>query len=404
MPATASLTPKLIKSREQIGKAPWCLTVPPHLSSTGRQQRLFFPTKKAATLTAEQFRARQDNFGISLIAMTPARIAEAAEAFNLLEPYELGLLDVVRAGLEVHRARKASVPFVELFNQFIDAKAHRSIEYRKELGWTRDRFPQLHKRLASDITAAELDRILNPLSSGARNPVMRYLRAVFNYGLKRGLLSENPIARLDFIERPRREVEVIPNKYVAGMLEHALAKDLPLLPFLVLGFFCGIRPDGELQKLTWTDVHLADRVVVIRSDVSKTRRRRFPPLSDNTLAWLNAYQLAGGTFNGKILGYSDSQLRMHRKTNQAAAGLDTWVHQGMRHTFCSHWLAVHRDINQLVLISGHDSVDTMWRHYHKGVTEEEAKAFWAIKPPGNLGNVIFMVTGDPAIRERQSPA
>jgi hypothetical protein len=30
----------------------------------------------------------------------------------------------------------------------------------------------------------------------------------------------------------------------------------------------------------------------------------------------------------------------------------------------------------------------MWRHYHKGVTEEEAKAFWAIKPPGDLGNVI----------------
>jgi len=164
MPATASLTPKLIKSREQIGKAPWCLTVPPHLSPTGCQQRLFFPTKKAAALESENLKARKDNFGVSLTAMSPARIAEAAEAYNLLEPYCLGLLDVVRTGLDVYRARKASVPFLDLFNRFIDAKAHRSIEYRKELGWTRDRFPQLHKRLASDITAGELERILKSLS------------------------------------------------------------------------------------------------------------------------------------------------------------------------------------------------------------------------------------------------
>ena len=398
MPAAASLTPKLIKSREQIGKAPWRLTIPPHLSPTGRQQRLFFPTKKAAALESENLKARKDNFGVSLTAMSLPRIAEAAEAYNLLQPYSLGLLDVVRVGLAVHRARNASVPFVQLFNQFIDSRTHRSIEYRKELGWTRDRFPQLHGRLAADITALELEQILAPLSPGARNPVMRYLRAVFNYGLKRGLLSENPISKLDFIQRPRNEVEVVPNRYVAGMLEHALAKDLPLLPFLVLGFFCGIRPDGELQKLTWTDVYLADKVVVIRSDVSKTRRRRFPPLSDNALAWLNAYRLAGGTVNGKILGYSDSQLRTHRKTNQTAVGLHKWVHQGMRHTFCFHWLAVHHDINHLVLISGHDSVDTMWRHYHKGVTEKEAKAFWAIKPPGDLGNVLpFSDTQKPMV-------
>jgi hypothetical protein len=34
------------------------------------------------------------------------------------------------------------------------------------------------------------------------------------------------------------------------MLNDALANDLELLPFLVLGFFTGIRPDGELNRLT----------------------------------------------------------------------------------------------------------------------------------------------------------
>jgi len=47
-------------------------------------------------------------------------------------------------------------------------------------------------------------------------------------------------------------------------------------------------------------------------------------------------------------------------------------------------LAMHKDINKLVLQSGHTSVDTMWRHYHRGTTEAEAKKFWAIMPPEGL--------------------
>jgi len=115
-----------------------------------------------------------------------------------------------------------------LFNHYFDAKAHRSIQYRKQLGWTRDRFPQLHNQLATDITPGELEQVLKPLSPGARNPVMRCLRAVFNHGLKRGLVLENPVSRLDFVERPRGEVETIANQHVAGMLEHALSQDLEL--------------------------------------------------------------------------------------------------------------------------------------------------------------------------------
>jgi integrase len=61
-------------------------------------------------------------------------------------------------------------------------------------------------------------------------------------------------------------------------------------------------------------------------------------------------------------------------------GIKNWPQQGMRHTYCSNWLARHKDINNLVLQSGHDSVDTMWRHYHRGTTEAEAKKFWAIRP------------------------
>jgi len=63
------------------------------------------------------------------------------------------------------------------------------------------------------------------------------------------------------------------------------------LPFLTLGFFCGIRPNGELLKLEWRDIHLNDThpEVVIRAEVNKTREARFIELSKNACAWLRAY-------------------------------------------------------------------------------------------------------------------
>jgi integrase len=320
--------------------------------------------------------------------MTPARIAEANEAYNLLEGTGLSLLDLVRTGMAMHKARTESVPFLDLFNQFLDAKAARDPQYLKELRLTRDRFPQLHPMLASDITARTLDQILKKLSDGARNPVMRYLRAVFNFGLKRNYLSENPINRLDFAHRPRREVEIIPNSQVSKMLHHALSHDLPLLPYLVLGFFCGIRPDGEIQEMIWSDIDLTDRIVVIRPEVSKTRRRRFPDLSENARGSLLAYHDLGGSGNGKIVTYNESELRYHRTKNWQAAGIKKWIPSGMRHTYCSNWLAVHKDINKLVLQSGHDSVDTMFRHYHRGSQEAEALAFWALMPPQTETKII----------------
>jgi integrase len=221
---------------------------------------------------------------------------------------------------------------------------------------------------------------------------MGLLRTLFIIAIKRGWMppGTSPIDRLEFSDKVRKEVETVSVDHVAGMLNHSLENDLELLPFLTLGFFCGIRPDGELQKIEWRDVDLTDRIVKIRPEVSKTRRSRFPELSTNAVAWLEAYRQRGGLMEGLIVLASDAVLRKRRRvTWRAVAGEKArWVQQGMRHAFCSNWLAVHQDVNKLVLLSGHDSVDTMWRRYHKGVRKVEAQKFWAIMPPADLANVL----------------
>jgi integrase len=374
---------------------PWCVDIPEALSELAppRRQRKFFETKKLADGECERLKALKDNQQRAPAALTPAQMLEAHEAFQLLIPLRIPLPEAVRAFLAAHEQRMASISFLELFNQFLEAKSDRNPEYLRELRITRDRFPALHQRKVSEITPLELETILSPLTPGARNPVMRYLRAVFFFGIKRGFLKENPISRLDFAERKRKEIETIPTGNVEAMLKHALKNDLALLPYLVFGFFSGIRPDGELQKLEWDDAKLSSKEIVIRPEVSKTNRRRFPKISPNAAAWLELYQERGGTFEGKVCPYSGEELRQHRVTNWKAAGIEKWIQQGMRHTFCSNHLAYFKKVDELVLQSGHDSVDTMWRNYHKGVTDKEAKKFWAIRPPKKAGpkNVIRMV-------------
>ena len=53
------------------------------------------------------------------------------------------------------------------------------------------------------------------------------------------------------------------------MLEHAFENDLTLLPYLVFGFFAGIRPDGELQKLEWDDGKRAEGTILAVFHVRK---------------------------------------------------------------------------------------------------------------------------------------
>jgi integrase len=390
MARVASLKPYKSKTSPNC---PWCVDVPPHLSDSGKRKRLFFETERLAKGECEKLKTRKDNFGISLVSLTPARIAVAAEAYKLLEPHRIDLLDAVRSHLQSLSQRQGSISFGGAFDQFLELKQKKSPKYQSEIKQARDKFKPLLDRLICDIKPDELEEILAKLPPASRNAKMRRLRSVFNLAIKRGWIGPgtSPIARMDFEEIQSKEVETHANTEVKAMLEHALEHDPELLPFLVLGFFCGLRPDGELQKLEWRDLKFDGRhpQIVIRPEVSKTKRRRFVDISRNAVRWLNLYRRMGGSTVGKIVPFSPNVLRKKRRRNRTGAKVARSIQQGMRHTYCSNWLALHEDVNKLVLQSGHDSAETMWKHYHRGTTKAEAKKFWSIQPPkGARENIV----------------
>jgi integrase len=378
---SSTLKPALRKERESKGLHAWAVNVPPHLSPTGKRQQLFFATKSEASAECDKLKTRKSNFGSSLNLLTPARMTEAAEAYRLLDG-KVALLEAVRAYLKTQETRTESVTFGEAFAAFAELKRRKSEKYVQEIRHASNSFASLQSKMVCDISPKDIEPLL-PKAPSARNAKMRRLRTVFNLAIKRGWMpfGSSPITRMDFADIESKEVEVYTVDETERMLRSALENDRDLLPFLIFGFFCGIRPDGELQKLNWSDVHLdgGHPDVAIPANVSKIKRRRFPKLTPNAVAWIEAYRAKGGSTNGKLVPFSKSTLKRKRAENRKAANVRS-IQDGMRHTFCSMWLPAFKDVDELVLQSGHRDADTMWEHYHRGVTEVEAQRFWNIKP------------------------
>jgi integrase len=79
-----------------------------------------------------------------------------------------------------------------------------------------------------------------------------------------------------------------------------------------------------------------------------------------------------------------ARLRAVRETAKVE-----WIQDGMRHTYASNWLAIHKDEHRLRDNLGHKSADELWDHYHKAVTKAEAAKFWKVLPPAKRKIVEF---------------
>jgi len=359
------------------------LNVPLALSSTGRKQQLFFATRKEAETAAEQLKTRKRSFGDSLTNLNPVVITECAEAVSLIEKsgIKVSLLSLVKEGLARHVKRLESCTLESLFEQYLQLKQAKSPFHLSKLRACRNRFAGKGQLLVSDLTNQDFEPVLNSMTPSMRNSQLTLLNCVLNYGVRKELLDKNPLGKVDFIDLDREgEVEVFTPDEVDSLLHTALSHDKALLPFLVLGIYCGIRSVGELNKVLWSDVSLSEKSVTVRAEVSKTGNRRHIELSDNALEWLKLSGLTKG--EKKLLPCSVNRMHVRRHALWQRVSQKAYPKNGMRHSFCSYWVAMHtkKEVTELLLMTGHSSPQMLWDHYYRRVEKAEAERFWSIYP------------------------
>jgi len=166
---------------------------------------------------------------------------------------------------------------------------------------------------------------------------------------------------------------------VEKVMRYAAANAPESVPYFALALFAGIRPNGELARLSWADIDFKRREIDIKSEVSKTGDERFIEMSDNLVAWLLPHRKTSGPINTA----RGAAGRVRRKSGVR------WAPDCMRHSFGSYHMAEHENAGKTALQMGHRKIDTTFEHYRRAVRKEDAVAFWAIAPQQE-SNVIQM--------------
>ena len=165
---------------------------------------------------------------------------------------------------------RTDMGFLELINRRLDhVKAYSSEQQYKDYWYMARRWSQEWKDLKyGDISGDMLQAYVikrSKISAYAANQDLRYLKALFNFGIKRGWITANPTQGIPFLPVEKR-MKYIPSK-------EDVLKVIALADPETQDYLWTIKETmgrmGEINRLTWVDVNLEERYVVLY-----TRKKR----------------------------------------------------------------------------------------------------------------------------------
>jgi site-specific recombinase XerD len=196
--------------------------------------------------------------------------------------------------------------------------------------------------MAHEVTADKIRRFLDSSDTPtmARNRY-RALSVLFKFARERRAVVIDPLAE---IKRPKVTLTT-PGILTPGEFERPLKTAdtgfRELLPYVAIAGFAGCRRRELIAKypeeavLQWPDVMFDKKLILIRSEVSKTSRRRFPPIEDALAHWIDEPLRKT---EGPVIPHGEGWFKERFKNLCDAANVDP-PHTALRHSFASYFLA-----------------------------------------------------------------
>lgn len=363
--------------------------------------------------------------GVAAQTLSPVQYAEAVEAFRLLDKRPLlatvkeameayarlkgkPMLSIIDLGLKSSKVKVRKVAdAVEDFLAFMRSRVEDGLrssktvaEYARYLGKFAAVFGgrEVFSIVAADVEGFLRDNWQDKITS--RNNAYRALSAFFSFCVKNKWVSrnDNPFAedlagaKQDLQELHRRAMEDTDILYLspqeaARLLAVALRHDKPMMPWLLVCLFLGVRP-SEASRLRGAQFFLFDEHprLELPRQVTKTQTKRTidlaKPVFKGALQWLKAY----------VRLKPDEELRpwkgrnvisAHQTKLFALAGISEKRQQDiLRHTAATYLAPLLADA-EYVGVMGH-SKDVSRVHYDAKTVEAEAREFFAISPSNLL--------------------
>jgi integrase len=350
--------------------------------TNGQRIRAFFRTKLEAETFAEQKNIELQNFGHELSFMPAALRSEAIACSERLAPFGVTITKVTEIWLAHNDWRTKSVLlkdgvatyFADLDRQLganeIGNRHHETLRSAiKKL------LPDFASSHICDLTPEILNRwlITQPVVATTRNNIRRNLSVFFTYAVDNMWTKENPIRKVKRANTKRLETKepcVYTPEQAASILLHS---DHDLVPFFAIGMFAGLRT-SEIERLDWHQVDLNGKKIKVEAGNSKTGQKRFVPMSDNLLEWLNPYAQT----QGPVAPHSDEE---RRKAVRDRAGIPAkGMANAMRHSYCSYHFNLFDNAPQTSKNAGHMSPAMLYSNYHHLVEKTACERYFAIRP------------------------
>ncbi|MDE2641812.1 MAG: hypothetical protein OSB55_03525, partial [Verrucomicrobiota bacterium] len=105
----------------------------------------------------------------------------------------------------------------------------------------------------------------------------RALHVLFEFAVARGFSIDNPVKATQAVKADKFAIQIFTPSEMRKLLA---ATSNEFLPSIVLGAFAGLR-SAEIERLTWDDIRLTERHIIVGKDKAKTASRRIVPAWGN---------------------------------------------------------------------------------------------------------------------------
>ena len=197
------------------------------------------------------------------------------------------------------------------------------------------------------------------------------LNTLFNNAYRAGDMPENPIKRIDTIDRPRSPESM--REYLTleeiTQLKAAQCGNADVKAAFLFSCFTGLRL-SDIEALQWEQIKDSGNGMQVEAKQIKTHRVVYIPLSDNAIAQLPQARGSGPVF--KLPARSEIGSNIHRWVKRAEINKHITFHCA-RHTYATLLLTYGADIYTVSKLLGHTNVITT-QLYAKIIDEKKKQA------------------------------
>ena len=365
----------------------------------GKRRLDSYPDEATALEEAGKLARQLSGRNVVAAGMTNTQAADYASAVQTLAPFNVNLsatvgtvaeclkmvgdLPNIHAAVKFYAARNKKItrkPFADVVSELLAIKEARraSPRYLEDLRYRLNRMAESFRKEIGTVVTAEVQEWLDrqKFSAQGYGDYRSRLHLLFQFAVARGYAVDNPVAGVERVKLRAGDVEVFTP---AEMVRLLIAAPVEFLPCLVIGGFAGLR-SAEIERLEWSDIHLAERFIVVGASKAKTAGRRIVTISENLSEWLQPF----AEQQGHVWQAAHDKFYEAQQDTAKAAGLK-WKSNALRHSYASYRFALTNDAGRVAGECG-NSAAVIHRHYRELVKESDGERWFNLKPeaPANV--------------------